>query len=118
MEAFPEIKLKDFKDIFLSQKEKNDSLEQDIKDAFLTIELDDESKDLTIFSTPWGLYRYKRLNMGLCVASELFQETLTQKLAGLRNIKVAMDDILVFGKTKLEHDEALEALLKRLVELN
>jgi len=90
----------------------------DIRDAFLTIELDDESKNLTIFSTPWGLYRYKRLNMGLCVASELFQETLTSKLAGLKNVKVAMDDILVFGRTQAEHDEALEALLKRLVELN
>lgn len=90
----------------------------DIRDVFLTIELDDESKDLTTFSTSWGLYRYKRLNMGLCVASELFQETLTQKLAGLRNIKVAMDDVLVFGKTDLEHDEALEALLKRILELN
>jgi hypothetical protein len=90
----------------------------DIRDAFLTIELDDQSKNLTIFSTPWGLYRYKRLNMGLCVASELFQETLTSKLAGLTNVKVAMDDILVFGHTQAEHEEALEALLKRLVELN
>jgi hypothetical protein len=90
----------------------------DIRDAFLTIELEDQSKNLTIFSTPWGLYRYKRLNMGLCVASELFQETLTSKLAGLTNVKVAMDDILVFGHTQTEHEEALEALLKRLVELN
>ena len=29
-----------------------------------------------------------------------------------------MDDILVFGRTQLEHDEALEALLQRLVDLN
>lgn len=31
----------------------------DIQDAFLTIELDDERKDLTIFSTPWGLFDIK-----------------------------------------------------------
>ena len=90
----------------------------DIQDAFLTIELDEQSQNLTIFSTPWGLYRYKRLNMGLCVASELFQDTFSKKLVNLRNIKLAMDDILVFGRTQLEHDEALEVLLKRLIELN
>lgn len=56
--------------------------------------------------------------MGLCVSSEVFQETLKHKLAGLQNIKVAMDDILVFGKSKQEHDSALEALLERMVELN
>ena len=90
----------------------------DIRDAFLTVELDEESKNLTIFSTPWGLYRYKRLNMGLCVASELFQEKMTRNLQGLINVKVAMDDILIFGRTQLEHDEALVALLRRLVDLN
>lgn len=90
----------------------------DIRDAFLTVELDEGSKDLTIFSTPWGLYRYKRLNMGLCVASELFQEKMTRNLQGLVNVKVAMDDILVFGKTQEEHDAALHALMKRLVDLN
>ena len=30
----------------------------DIRDAFLTMELDDSSKNLTILSTPWGLLRY------------------------------------------------------------
>jgi len=90
----------------------------DIRDAFLTVELDEGSKDLTIFSTPWGLYRYKRLNMGLCVASELFQEKMTRNLQGLVNVKVAMDDILVFGKTQEEHDAALHALMIRLVDLN
>lgn len=56
--------------------------------------------------------------MGLCVASELFQEKITRNLHGIKNVKVAMDDILIFGRTQLEHDEALEALLERLVELN
>ena len=59
----------------------------DIRDAFNQIELDEESKILTTFVTPWGLYRYLRLNMGLCVASEIFQEILSSKLADLKNIK-------------------------------
>jgi len=90
----------------------------DIRDAFLTVELDEQSKALTTFTTPWGLFRYKRLNMGLCIASELFQEVFSNKLSDLKNIKVAIDDVLVYGKTKHEHDEALEALLQRLMDLN
>ena len=59
---------------------------------------DDESKILTTFVTPWGLYRYLRHNMGLCLASEIFQEILTSKLADLKNIKMEIDDILIDGK--------------------
>lgn len=91
----------------------------DIKSAFNTLMLEENSRDLTIFSTPWNkLYRYKRLNMGLCIASELYQEKMTSLLADLKNIRIAIDDILVFGKTKKEEMQACEALLKRLEELN
>jgi len=91
----------------------------DIKDAFNTLELDEESRALTTFSTPWGkLYRYRRLNMGLCIASEIYQEIMSSKLADLKNCKSALDDILVYGKTIAEHDEAMHALMKRIVELN
>lgn len=76
----------------------------DIRDAFSTVELDEDSRQLTTFSTPWGLYRYKRLNIGLCVASELFQEVFSGKLCDLKNIKVAIDDVLVYGKDQEEHD--------------
>jgi transposase InsO family protein len=91
----------------------------DIRSAFNTIMLDDKSRNYTVFSTPWGkLYRYKRLNMGLCIASELYQEKMMSLLADLTNIRVAKDDILVFGRTKEEEFAACEALMKRLKELN
>lgn len=81
--------------------------------------LDEKSRDLTAFSNPWGkIYRYKRLNMGLCIASELYQEKMSGLLNDLNNVKVAIDDILVMGRTKKEHDECLDSLLKRLVKLN
>ncbi len=91
----------------------------DIKSAFNTLMLDEQSRDYTVFSTPWGkLYRYKRLNMGLCIASELYQEKMTSLLSDLKNIRVAIDDILVYGETAEEERECCEALLKRLVNLN
>ena len=55
--------------------------------------------------------------MGLCIASELFQEAFTTQLADLQNIKVAIDDVLVYGADQDEHDEALHALLQRLIDI-
>lgn len=49
-------KIKDFKDIFLSQKEKNDSLESRIKEAFLRIEDLDKICERTIQKT--GIIRF------------------------------------------------------------
>jgi len=53
-------KIKDFKDIFLSQKEKNSDLEEKIKDAFFKIKnLEDISK-ITIQKT--GIVRFNPFN--------------------------------------------------------
>lgn len=52
--------------------------------------------------------------MGLNIASEAFQDFFSNKLADLKNIRVAIDDVLVYGKTEEEHDQALHALLSRI----
>ena len=41
-------KIKDFRDIFLSQKEKNDDLEREIKEAFLKIENLENASEMSI----------------------------------------------------------------------
>jgi hypothetical protein len=83
----------------------------DVNDAFHQIDLDEDTRNLTVFSTPWGLYRYKRLNMGLCVSSEIFQGIMDNIFADLKNVKAAMDDILVYAKTQAIHDETLSKVL-------
>ena len=55
--------------------------------------------------------------MGLCIASEMFQEILASKLVHLKNIKMAIDDVLVAAKTKVQHDESLHELLRCLLKL-
>ena len=91
----------------------------DIRDAFSTVELSEECRVHTTFATPWGkLYRYCCLTMGLSISSEAFQDIMCSKTRDLKHIRVAIDDILVATETEEEHDLALYALLKRLVELN
>lgn len=53
-------KIKDFKDIFLSQKEKNDGLEQRIKDAFLKIKNLEDISETTI--RKMGVVRFNPFN--------------------------------------------------------
>ena len=44
----------------------------DLNSEYHQLELDDTSRQYTVFSTHAGLFRYKRLNLGLSSASEIF----------------------------------------------
>lgn len=80
------------------------------------MELEPTSRYITSFSTHVGLRRYKRLNFGISSAAELFQHVIRQVLDGIPGVINLSDDILVFGKTLLEHDEALRSTFHRLKE--
>ena len=71
---------------------------------------------MTTFSTHLGLRRYTRLNFGVSSAVEIFQNVICETLAGIQGAINLSDDILVYGKTQEEHDQALESTFKRLKE--
>lgn len=80
----------------------------DIKDAFLQVELAPESRDVTVFITNKGLFRFKRLPFGLVTAPELFQKVMDQILAGCSGTYWYLDDVIVEGNGREEHDERLK----------
>ena len=88
----------------------------DARDAFYSIQLDDESSLLTTFGTPYGRFRYLRMPMGISSASEVYQQTIEQLLMGYPCIPI-MDDILVHGKTEQEHDQNVKQVLQRLQDI-
>lgn len=90
----------------------------DIKDAFHQIELAESSRFITTFITKRGLMRYTRLMFGINNAPELFQKTMDKILAGCKGVLVYLDDILVHGKDKTEHDIHLQAVLERLKQFD
>lgn len=57
---------------------------------------------------------YKRLVMGICCASEIFQHTMESVVTGLEGVTNMIDDLFIQGKTIEEHDQNLHALLARL----
>lgn len=93
----------------------------DTKNGFWQIELDEESKDLTCYETPFGIFLWNRLPFGLSVSPEEFQRRLNEALSGLQGITIIADDILIYGKgqtaeeAKLNHDKNLLALLNAVV---
>ncbi|PIK60265.1 hypothetical protein BSL78_02827 [Apostichopus japonicus] len=80
--------------------------------------LDEESTNLCTFNTPFGRYKFHRLPFGICSAPEVFQDVMSQVFEDLEGIEIVADDILVWGKDDIEHDQRLEQLLQRARDRN
>lgn len=87
----------------------------DIKNAFHQVEISERSRYITTFITKHGLYRYKRLSFGICCAPEIFQKILEGILRECVGCINYIDDIIVFGKTQMEHDQNLDMVKKTLL---
>ncbi|GFO23873.1 Zinc knuckle domain containing protein [Plakobranchus ocellatus] len=88
----------------------------DLQQAFHQLELDQDSRFITTFSTHIGLRRFKRLMFGVNAAPEMFQQALGSILHDIEGVTHYIDDIIVHGKTKSEHDASLKKTLDRLQE--
>lgn len=88
----------------------------DLKNGFNQLELTDKSKRLTGFSILGRHYQYKRVPFGMKSGPKIFQLVVSKMLEELDNCFVYIDDIVVYGNTIEEHDEALERVLKKLYE--
>ena len=75
-----------------------------------------ESRHLTAFVTPWGLYEWIRIPFGLMNASVVFQCCMENCLGGLRDeICIPfLDDTIVFSKSFSAHVEDVRTVLKQL----
>ena len=56
--------------------------------------------------------------MGVNSAAEIFQKSIEEVLQGIEGIRNIPDDIIVFGKSQTDHDNALRAVLQRMRENN
>ena len=76
----------------------------DANSGFWQIKLASESALLTTFITPFGRYCFKRLPFGISSAPKVFQRRMSEILNGIEGTVCMMDDMLVFGKDKEEHN--------------
>ncbi|KAL4101060.1 hypothetical protein QTP88_021080 [Uroleucon formosanum] len=90
----------------------------DAMSGFHQLKLNDNSKEITSFSTSTGHYQFTRLPFGLTNAPQNFQKVMNKIMAGLtyRINCCYLDDCVCFGKTFEEHLNALEITFERLLK--
>ncbi|KRZ71620.1 Transposon Tf2-11 polyprotein [Trichinella papuae] len=89
----------------------------DLAQAYQQLQVDEITEELLTLNTPRGLMKVCRLPFGVNVAPAIFQRLMDTHLADIAGVKPYLDDILISGSTKEEHDERLKKVLQRLVKL-
>ncbi|OUM69779.1 hypothetical protein PIROE2DRAFT_37897, partial [Piromyces sp. E2] len=96
----------------------------DLFSGYHQILMDEESINLTGFTTKFGNFVYKVMPFGLIGAPATYQREMNRILFELigKSVYIFLDDILVFSKNKEEHiehlKEVLEIFRKHKVKLN
>ena len=86
----------------------------DLSKGYWQIKLSESSKDKTAFSTPDGLFQFRKLPFGLVTAPANFSRMMRLLLKGLIDIDNFIDDILEHTVEWNDHLVKLKELLQRL----
>lgn len=92
----------------------------DCTQGFYQIDVDKRDRHKTGFSTPFGNFQFRRCPFGARNSCAEFQRSMNQIFQeGLyTRCVIYVDDILVFGRSKEEHDQNLEWVLRKCLENN
>lgn len=92
----------------------------DLKEGYYSIEIVEEHKHKTAFEFDGKVYEWNAMVMGYKNAPQIMQRVVNKVLEEFigHGVAVYMDDIIVAGKTRVEHDKLLGMVLKRLGENN
>ena len=86
----------------------------DIKQAYNNLMIRESDQILTTLNTHKGLYKWLRLPYGISSSSAIFQGTMDEVLRGIPFCCCRIDDILIGGRTELEHLSIVNEVVRRL----
>ena len=91
----------------------------DLASGYHQVAMKDKDREKTAFITPFGLYEYLRMPMGLSTAPATFQRLMQTTMNDLvfQIMLVYLDDLLVYSKNFTEHLERLQIVFNRLREV-
>ena len=84
----------------------------DFKSAFHQLEIDEESRNLTVFHGNGRLMRYCVLTMGSTPASGELTKALRPLFAHIKEVHVIHDDVIIATKDKKQHQDILNQVLQ------
>lgn len=87
----------------------------DMSSGYYQVELREEDKRKTAFSTRLGHFEFTKMPFGLSGAPATFQKLMSVLLTGVtwQGVVVYLDDVLVYGKTIEEHNRRLALVFDR-----
>ena len=88
----------------------------DLRWGYWQVEMSEEDRAKTAFSTHEGLYEFKVMPFGLCNAPATFQRLMDLVLSGIQwsSCLVYIDDIVIVRKTVQNHLDNLQLVLDRI----
>ena len=86
----------------------------DLARAYKQMEVSPDSQAYLTINTHMGLFRYQRLPFGIATAPAIWQRAMSVVLQGCKGVVYYIDDILVTGKSREEHEHNLRQVFTRL----
>ena len=92
----------------------------DLASGYWQVQMAEEDKPKTAFSTKYGLYQFNVMPFGLCNAPGTFERLMETVLKGMQweRAVLYLDDIIIFSKDIAQHMERLEEIFERLKTAN
>ena len=75
--------------------------------------LDESSRHLTTFITPFGRYKYLRAPYGNSSISEHYNRRMDECFTGIDGVQRVVDDVIIYSKSKEEHVVKVRVFLAR-----
>ena len=88
----------------------------DARHGYWSLELDKESSELTTFNTPYGQYKFKRMQFSQISAQDKFQRRMEEAFEGIKGFSVIVDDIIIYDDSNVR--SALIRAREKCVKLN
>ena len=79
----------------------------DFNKGYWMVELDPESRKYTMMALDIGRFQWTRLPMGSIVAQDIFQRKLDGIFLDIPGVTGIADDMVIYGRSNLEHDKHL-----------
>lgn len=88
----------------------------DVRSGFSNIRVAPGSEAATAFKTPFGLFEYQVMPMGLATAPSVFQRFINAVLAPFLDLFcfAYLDDIIIFSESEVEHRQHVTTILEAL----